>query len=310
MACDDRILIFGAGYVAGKFADRFSGLPLKERPACIIAKADIADPIQVDKSIADFKPSVVLNCAGKTGRPNIDWCEDGSFDRSKGQSWLDSNRGQTWRSNVLGPQILAERCQRAGVFLAHVGSGCVYEGDNKGNGYSEDDEPNFFGSFYSRTKIMSERSLAMMSEKDGAPVLQLRLRMPLDSQPGARNFITKITGYKQVISIPNSISVMDDFVNASSALIAMRAMGIYNVVNPGPITHSQILDLYKEIVDPSFEYEVISLEKLHSMTAAKRSNCVLSTAKLEKKLKDAGVAMPKVSDAVRGALVKYSGGQK
>jgi len=305
MPVKDRVLIFGAGYVAGRFADDFSRPSLKEKADCLIVKADIADPVQVDKAIADFKPSIVINCAGKTGRPNIDWCEDQSFDRSKGQSWIDSNRGQTWRSNVLGPQILAERCAKAGVFLAHVGSGCVYEGDNKGKGFSEDDEPNFFGSFYSRTKILSEKSLSMMSEKDGADVLQLRLRMPFDSMPGPRNFITKITGYKQVISIPNSISVMDDFVKASSALIAMRATGIYNVVNPGPITHAQILDLYREIVDPSFKYELISLDELHSMTAAKRSNCVLSTRKLEVKLREAGIVMPKVSDAVRGALVKY-----
>ncbi|MEK6960324.1 MAG: sugar nucleotide-binding protein [Nanoarchaeota archaeon] len=307
MAGNDRILIFGAGYVAGKFADHFSGSALKDKPACLITKADIADPVQVDKSISEFKPSIAINCAGKTGRPNIDWCEDGSFDRSKGQSWLDSNRGQTWRSNVLGPQILAERCQKAGVFLAHVGSGCVYEGDNKGKGFAEDDEPNFFGSFYSRTKILSEKSLSMMSEKDGAKVLQLRLRMPLDSMPGPRNFITKIASYKQVISIPNSISVMDDFVNASSALIAMRATGIYNVVNPNPITHAQILDLYKEIVDKDFKYEIISLDKLHSMTAAKRSNCVLSTRKLEIKLREAGIVMPPVIEAVRGALLKYAG---
>ena len=191
--------------------------------------------------------------------------------------------------------MLAYACLERNIFFTHVGSGCVYDGDNNGKGYAEDDAPNFFGSYYSQTKIASEQALAML------PVLQLRLRMPADAIPGPRNFITKITKYTRVISVPNSISVMEDFVTAATKLIDYRATGIYNVVNPGSITHKEILDLYKEIVDPNFNYQIFSLEELHKETIAKRSNCVLSTKKME----SLGITLPEIHEAIRSTLKKY-----
>ncbi len=268
----DSILIFGEGYIAGKFKQVL--------PQAITTKEDIADYAKVSNVLAHHKPEVVINCAGKTGRPNIDWCED--------------HREETWMSNTLGPQVLAQACLEQKVFLAHIGTGCVYNGDNNGEGYSEDDFPNYFGSYYSRTKIASEQSLALL------PVLQMRIRMPVDSIPSPRNLITKITGYKRVVSVPNSITVMEDFVPAALKLIEHRATGIYNVVNKGAITNQEILEMYREIVDLQLAYELFSVEESRELMA-KRSNCVLSTKKLEL----LGIGLPEIHEAVRRTLMKY-----
>ncbi|MBI4016543.1 MAG: sugar nucleotide-binding protein [Candidatus Aenigmarchaeota archaeon] len=269
----DKIVIFGEGYVAGKFKQVL--------PQAVTTKEDISDLVKVNAVLRQHNPDVVINCAGKTGRPTVDWCE--------------SHMDETWKSNVLGPQVLAYACLENNVFLAHVGSGCVYEGDNAGRGYSEEDAPNFFGSYYSRTKIASEQALDLL------PVLQLRLRMPVDCIPGPRNFITKITNYKRVISVPNSISVMDDFVFAAIKLIDYRAKGVYNVVNPGSITHKEILDMYREIVNPAFVYELFSVDELHRETVAKRSNCVLSTKKIE----TLEILVPEIHGVIRKTLITY-----
>lgn len=268
-----KILIFGKGYIAGKFKDAFEGAEISD--------VRIEDISKVKAELERVKPDTVVNCAGKTGRPNVDWCED--------------HKGETLFGNVTAPLILARACEETGVYMVHIGSGCVYEGYNNGEGYSEEDAPNFEGSYYSRTKAWSERMLKDFN------VLQLRLRMPFDSIPSERNFITKIVKYNKVISVPNSISVLEDFMKAARALIEKKATGVYNVTNPGVIDHQAILDMYIELVDPNYRYELFSIEEMNKITKAKRSNCGLSVKKLESE----GIHLRPVEQAVRESLMEY-----
>lgn len=89
-----------------------------------------------------IRPTHVLNAAGCTGRPNVDWCED--------------NKSQTVRSNVIGTLNLADACFQAKIHCTIFATGCVYQYDQThpigGRGYTEEDRPNFEGSFYSLTK--------------------------------------------------------------------------------------------------------------------------------------------------------------
>ncbi len=269
-----KILIFGKGYIASKFKERFAS-------DAQISELRLEDYSSIREELLREKPDVVLNCAGKTGRPNVDWCED--------------HKMETLASNVIAPLLLARACEELNLYMVHIGSGCVYEGYREGQGYAEEDAPNFAGSYYSKTKAWSEEMLAEFS------VLQLRLRMPFDSIPSERNFITKITKYSKVISVPNSISVLDDFLFAADALIQKRATGIYNVTNPGVITHQEILDLYRELVDPDYHYELFSVSEMEKITKAKRSNCGLSVDKLERE----GIHLRPVHQAVRESLILY-----
>ncbi|MFA5930748.1 MAG: sugar nucleotide-binding protein [archaeon] len=217
------------------------------------------------QEIKKFSPNFVINCAGKTGRPNVDWCED--------------HKKETLDSNVFLPLNLAKACEKTGSNLVHIGSGCVYEGDNNGIGFSETDPPNFYGSFYSITKLLSEELL-----KEHNP-LQLRIRMPIDTEMGPRNFITKISTYKKVINIQNSMTIIEDMLEATEILMKKKKTGIYNIVNPGTISHKEILQMYTQLINPNHKYETISLEELHSFTKAKRSNCVLNSKKIESEIK-------------------------
>ncbi|MBI3671346.1 sugar nucleotide-binding protein [Candidatus Azambacteria bacterium] len=268
-----KYLIFGNGYIGNKFKNAFSDAEITE--------TDIGNIDAVRLILEEKKPDIVINCAGRTGRPNIDWCED--------------HKEETLYSNVTGPFILAKACFEKSVFMAHLGSGCIYQGDNNGNGFSEEDVPdiNSMPSFYSLTKFVSEYML------DKFPILQVRLRMPLDSEKSNRNFITKITNYEKVINEPNSMTVIDDLIIATKKLIEKKKTGIYNVTNPGSITHKEILDMYKELVDPDFKYQLIDAKSLK--TKAGRSNCILSTKKLE----DEGIKLPEIHEAMREVLKHY-----
>jgi dTDP-4-dehydrorhamnose reductase len=265
-------LIIGNGYLGNKFLNYFSNS--KMCPFKINSEKDAADALK------KYNPSALINCAGATGVPNVDWCED--------------HHTETFAANVTLPINIAKACQKANVKMIHLGSGCIYTGDNNKKGFSETDTPNFGGSFYSITKALSEK---MLLEFDA---LQLRLRMPVDFEPSPRNFITKITNYKKVINELNSMSVVEDLLKASETLIEKNCSGIYNVTNPDPMKHKEILEMYKEIVNPNLEYELITMEELAKFTKAGRSNCVLNTEKLEKK-----IALPPLKKRIKEILQNY-----
>ena len=266
-----QMLIFGTrGYMGQYLHQRY--------PTARGASLDIADRAAVAAALDVHRPAVVANCAGKTGRPNVDWCED--------------HKEETLRSNVTGALVLMEECLKRGIYLVHFSSGCIYEGDNGGQGFSETDAPNYHGSFYSRTKAWSDQILAEF------PVLVLRVRMPFDGTTSERNLIMKIRKYNRLLTEPNSITHIPDFLAVMGALIDRRATGVYNVVNPGAISPFAIMQMYREIVDPSLQFEPLEVSRLGEVTRAGRSNCLLSTAKLERE----GLSMPPVREAVRTAL--------
>lgn len=281
-------LIYGYRGYLGDYFVRF----LEEKGEKVMkGEADIGDIEAVRKEVGALVasgegPHFVINAAGKTGRPNVDWCE--------------THKDETLYANVTGPLVLAQVCVEAGMTesggprLVHLGSGCVYDGYNDGKGWSEEDAPNFDGSYYSRTKAAAER---MLNE---FPVLQLRLRMPIDAHEGPRNFISKITKYEKVASVPNSMTVIEDFLPAAYELMKRGRVGIYNMTNPGLIDHKTILELYKKIVDPNFKYTLVPMEELYAghHVVAKRSNCQLDTSKLANE----GIVMRPIEVAVKDCL--------
>lgn len=269
-----KYLIFGNGYLGNKLRDAIG-------EEAEISSIDIGNIEKVKHTIEEKKPEIIINCAGKTGRPNIDWCEN--------------NKEETMYSNVVGPLVLAKVCSEYNVFMVHIGSGCIYQGDNGGKGFSEEDIPQieYIPSFYSLTKFISEYMLKQF------PILQCRLRMPTDSEKNPRNFITKITSYKEVISTTNSITIINDLIKAILELIKRRKTGIYNIVNPGSITHKEILDKYKELVDNDFQYTIVDIKDLQ--LKAGRSNCVLNTDKLKRE----GIILPDIHKSIENILLDY-----
>lgn len=264
------VILGSSGYLGQAFLGRF--------PDAKTPSLDIADVSEVRPMLDGLSPQIVINCAGKTGRPNIDWCED--------------HKEETLHANVIGPLLLAEECSKRGIQLVHLSSGCIYEGDNGGTGFTEDDEPNFTGSYYSRTKALCDKLLVEF------PVLILRLRMPFDGSDSPRSLINKVSKFDRVNEVQNSVTYIPDFIDAADSLIKKKATGIYNIVNPGPTSPYSIMCLYKEIVDPSKEFERLPLENLDSVSVARRSNCILSIAKLEAE----GISMKPVDEAVTEAL--------
>lgn len=266
-----RVLIFGGRGFIGQHL-------LTLYPDAVAPAIDIADGTAVATALDAVRPDIVINCAGKTGRPNIDWCE--------------THKTETLRANVTGAVVVLEECLRRGIYLVHLSSGCIYQGDNGGVGFSESDPPNYTGSFYSRTKAWADRIMWEF------PVLTLRLRMPFDGSLSERNLLMKLRKYSRVLTEPNSITHLPDFFHAARQLIARRATGVRNVVNEGAISPWEIMTRYKELVDPDHSFVPLPLSQLGEVATAGRSNCLLSTALLRAE----GLQLPPVREAVDRAL--------
>ncbi|KAK9006393.1 hypothetical protein V6N11_035434 [Hibiscus sabdariffa] len=224
--------------------------------------------ISLESDIASVNPTHVFNAAGVTGRPNVDWCE--------------SHKVETIRTNVVGTLTLADVCREKGLILINYATGCIFEYDEahpigSGIGFKEEDTPNFIGSFYSKTKAMVEELL-----KNYENVCTLRVRMPISSDlTNPRNFITKITRYDKVVNIPNSMTILDELLPISIEMGKRNLTGIWNFTNPGVVSHNEILEMYRDYIDPSFTWKNFNLEEQSKVIIAPRSNNELDANKLK-----------------------------
>ncbi|KAM5355227.1 hypothetical protein ACJ41O_001873 [Fusarium nematophilum] len=276
-----RFLIWGGrGWIAG----HLKRLLEEQNHDVQTTTIRMEDREAVIKEIKRVRPTHVLNAARCTGRPNVDWCED--------------NREKTTRSNVIGTLNLTDCCFLAGIHCTVFATGCIYQYDKAhpvgGPGFTEDDAPNFAGSFYSDTKGHVEPIMKHYSN-----CLILRLRMPVSDDLNPRNFVTKIIGYDRVVDIPNSNTLLHDLLPAAILLAEHKATGVYNFTNPGAISHNEVLRLFKEIVRPSLTFKNFTLDEQARVIKAGRSNCELDSTKLVNKLAEYGYQVPEVHDAYR-----------
>jgi 3,5-epimerase/4-reductase len=191
---------------------------------------------------------------------------------------------ENMRDNLFSPLVLAEICKKHNIHFTYLGTGCIFDYDEAhpfgqlDKGFVEGDKPNFFGSSYSIVKGYTDQ---LMQSMYNTTALNVRIRMPITDEISARNFITKITNYQQICSIPNSMTVLNELLPVLIEIALKRQVGTVNLTNPGTITHNEILEMYKEIVDPNFSWTNFSIEEQNAILASKRSNNCLNTRKLE-----------------------------
>eukprot|EP01111_Echinosteliopsis_oligospora_P014018 TRINITY_DN518_c0_g1_i1.p1 TRINITY_DN518_c0_g1~~TRINITY_DN518_c0_g1_i1.p1 ORF type:complete len:301 (+),score=71.63 TRINITY_DN518_c0_g1_i1:27-905(+) len=280
-------LVYGAitGWIGGKIVAL-----LKEQGKEVhIAQARLEDRTAIEAEIKKYNPKYIINCAGVTGRPNVDWCED--------------HKQETIRANVIGTLNLNDVAFVNGnIHVTNFATGCIFEYDEKhqlgnGVGFLETDKPNFEASFYSMTKGLVERLLGFYPN-----ALILRVRMPISDDLHARNFITKISKYAKVVDIPNSMTILHDLLPVSIQMTTQELRGIYNFTNPGVISHNEILDLYKKYIDPNFNYTNFSLDEQAKILKAGRSNNELDATKLA----TAFPSIPHIKEGIIGVFERMA----
>jgi dTDP-4-dehydrorhamnose reductase len=284
------LILGGTGYVGQKFGRACSKLGL-DYFSISRGSFDYHDESVLESVIKAYKPRMVINAAGFTGKPNVEACE--------------YQKDETILGNIILPITVAKVCARNGVTLGHVSSGCIY--DSRTEHFREDDAPNFCfktpqHSFYSGTKAQAEELIRGIS---GLKHYTWRLRIPFDQYHGPRNYITKMLTYPKLVSVPNSLSHLDDFTQSClQCFIRGVEYGTYNMTNPGWITAEDFTKMWCEVHGPrSFDFWP-SLDEFNKVAKTPRSNCVLSTQKAT----DAGVGMRPIKEAMMEAIIKYQNG--
>ena len=211
---------------------------------------------------------------------------------------------ENMRDNLFSPLLLSSMCAKRGIHFTYLGTGCIFDYDDvhefgsEHTGFLENDKPNFFGSSYSIVKGYTDRLMQLLNNET---TLNVRIRMPITDEINERNFITKITNYKKICSIPNSMTVLNELLPVMIVLAFKHTTGTVNLTNPGLITHNEILEMYKEIVDPNFTWSNFTIDDQNQILASKRSNNCLDTTLLE-----SYANVRNIKDAVREVLVQMS----
>jgi 3,5-epimerase/4-reductase len=214
------------------------------------------------------------------------------------------------RDNLFVPLIIAEACKKYSknnrfVHYTYFGTGCIFSYDNEHpyekeeNGFKEEDAPNFFGSSYSVVKGRTDQLMSLLYDET---CLNLRIRMPITGKDNPRNFITKITTYEKICSIKNSMTVLPEFIPIIVDMMKKQITGTMNLTNPGLISHNEMLEMYKEYVDPTFTWKNFTIEEQAKILASERSNNYLDTTKLQSLYPD----VKNIKDSVRCILQYYS----
>lgn len=255
------------------------------------------------QDIIDKRATHVFCCMGRTHGTTTDGTVYTTIDYLQNAETFQQNIND----NLYVPLRLADFCESRGIHYTYLGTGCIYNYDtnNHPDPFTEDDTPNFFGSNYSIVKGYTNN---LMNSKKNA--LHLRIRMPITSEKNPRNFITKITSYSKICSIPNSMSVLDELIPIAVCMMRESVTGSYNFTNPGVIEHNEILNMYRDIVDPSFQWSNFSIDEQDTVLLSKRSNNYLDTTKLCRvvttlRMKYPHIILNTIDDAVRNVLIQY-----
>lgn len=271
-----KILIIGNGWLGNRCHEEWPDSILTDK--IINTKNDVLELLKL------HQPDAVLNAAGVVGKPNVDWCE--------------THQLETIVGNTILPVMIAEACKEMGIYLLHMGTGCIFYGDAPHGGPWKEDDPANPVAVYSRAKYAADLVLSTLENVGIA-----RIRMPIDDRSHRANLIDKLAAYPKVVDVNNSATVIPDMILAFRQLLEKKASGIFHCTNPGAITHREILSLYEKYIDPKHTNQWISPEELvdSGLACKKRSNNIMQSINLEK----FGIHMRPIKEAVEDTMKNY-----
>ncbi len=297
-----NILVYGRGWIG----EQFINLLQKENINYVLGKSRCDNKETLIQEIESLNPSHVVSFIGRT------WgiTEDGKVYTTIDYLEQSGKLYENVRDNLFSPLLLAHVCNERNIHFTYLSTGCIYSFDENHklnedgsveNGFGDNEKPNFFGSSYSTVKGFTQQLMELYENN----VLQLKIRMPIVNEKNGRNFITKITTYEKICSVPNSMTILPELLPIALDMMKTKSVGTYNFTNPGVISHNEILEMYREIVNPDFTWKNFSIEEQDKILASKRSNNYLDTTKLENYVKNRNLTLSHIQEGVRKVLYLY-----
>jgi 3,5-epimerase/4-reductase len=271
-----KVLLYGRnGWIGNQVYELLVNNPKHE---VVIANERAENYKELEEEIKRVVPTHIISLIGRT-HGTIGDKKYTTIDYLEQPGKLRENL----RDNLYSPLVLAVLSQRHNIHYTYLGTGCIFKYDEEHpfgkeeNGFTENDTPNFFESGYSTVKGYTDKLMHLFEDN----VLNIRIRMPITSDMNSRNFITKIVTYEKICSVPNSMTVLPELLPLMVDMAEKKITGTVNLTNPGLISHNEILEMYKEIVEPNFTWKNFTIKEQNKILAAGRSNNYLDTTRLE-----------------------------
>jgi dTDP-4-dehydrorhamnose reductase len=281
----DKLLIIGAGFLGQHLFVHFKNkyqTTILNNP-----EVDITNVLSLESCIKTEKPTIIINAAAFT---NVDEAE------------IPSKQEIVFDINVRGPLNIASLAEKYHFKLVHISTGMIFDGSGKnGSGFTEEDQPNPT-CYYSWTKAWCDNALLLNSKS----VLITRIHMPVSAESNLKNLLYRIINYDKAYTGKNTITVVNDYLHALDRLIALKASGIYHIVNSGKISAFDIIKMMQkhEIIDKNIKIKKIDRSKMDlifkQQGKAIRPDSILSNAKLRK----LGIKMPTINDSLQKCIVE------
>jgi dTDP-4-dehydrorhamnose reductase len=274
-----RVAITGAAGRLGAVLKAELSTPAYNVTGLTQADMNLTNPLEVERTIAELKPHVVINCSAYNA---VDAAE--------------ADRDSAFAVNAEGPRLLARATRAAGALLVHFSTDFVFDGDAT-TPYTED-APTNPRSTYGASKLAGETAVRNVSAH-----YILRVES-LFGGSGVNGHVCTIDQIKtrmladQVVSVVAdrtvSPSYVPDVARATRALIEQSGpYGTYHCVNSGFGTW---LDLASEIARHlGIQPRLVSVAAADLKLKAHRPRfCALSNNKLTA----AGIVMPTWQSAI------------
>lgn len=253
-----RVAVIGTGYVAQAYLRTLHFLgyhPLVLSRSWI----DYYNPETLRFCLSEYKPDIVINCAGYTGANTVDDCE--------------SRLAECRQANMVLPGSIAELC--SGCKLIHISTGCMFDGIGP---FTEESVQNFAANVYQITKLFGEQRVSAADCDSWI----FRIRMPFNHLPHPRNWLMKLIKYRRILDGLNSVTFLDQFAMRSFQLVAgdKGPPGIYHACESIPVYTLAVAVLLRSagLRESVHVYEPEEFDSYH----VKRSAAVLDSSKFEK----------------------------
>jgi len=178
-----------------------------------LPELDIKDEAAIDRTVAAFAPTHILNAAAYNA---VDRAED--------------EPEAAFSTNAIGPARLALAARRVGAALVHYSSDYVFDGRTT-NGFVEEDHPHPL-STYGQSKLLGDRAVEAIWERTYI------LRTAWVFAPGGNNFVSRLIALADR-GVPlrfvddqwGTPTYAADLVDATFALLLREApFGLYHAV--------------------------------------------------------------------------------
>lgn len=279
-----NILFYGGdGWIGQLLADEYAKQLKKDRTKFLITKSTLRiEPGNEERLRREIRGADRVICSiGRTCGVGPDDKFINSIDymetRLTGSDLHLKPLLENVRDNLYGVILLAQLCKDERKHMLYIGTGCLFNWNTREDHELaiDDDHATFYGSSYAIIKGFTD-SLCRVYDN----VCNCRLRMPIVNFDHPKNLITKLISYSKIHDMPNSVSYLPALLPIMVHMSLYEATGTYNMTSPGSVSHSQIIELYKQHINPNHTYEVLQDAKELNLLST-RSNTILCTEQVE-----------------------------